>query len=64
MAEEEAPQPIEYPLYQLQSQTPLGDLSNLQNTYGTAAMPVLTGFRVFKQEQVHTLQQIQQTKHC
>ena len=37
---EEAPQPIEYPLYQLQSQTPLGDLSNLQNTYGTAAMPV------------------------
>ena len=40
MAEEEAPQPIEYPLYQLQSQTPLGDLSNLQNTYGTAAMPV------------------------
>ena len=37
---EEAPQPIEYPLYQLQSQTPLGDLSNLQNVYGTAAMPV------------------------
>tara|TARA_R100000329_G_scaffold110023_1_gene90430 strand:- start:7439 stop:8674 length:1236 start_codon:yes stop_codon:yes gene_type:complete len=40
MAEEEAPQPIEYPLFQIQSQTPLGDLSNLQNTYGTAAMPV------------------------
>ena len=40
MAEEEAPQPIEYPLFQIQSQTPLGDLSNLQNVYGTAAMPV------------------------
>ena len=40
MAEEEAPQPIEYPLFQIQSQTPLGDLSNLQDTYGTAAMPV------------------------
>ena len=37
MAEEEAPQPIEYPLFQIQSQTPLGDLSNLQNVYGTAA---------------------------
>ena len=42
MAEEEKeePQPIEYPLFQIQSQTPLGDLSNLQNVYGTAAMPV------------------------
>lgn len=33
-------EPITYPLYGLQSQTPSGDLSNLQNVYGTAAMPV------------------------
>ena len=62
MAEEE-PQPIEYPLFQIQSQTPLGDLSNLQNVYGTAAMPVFNWVQVFKQEQAHTLQQIQQIKH-
>ena len=31
---------ITYPLYELQSQTPTGDLSNLQNIYGTSAMPV------------------------
>ena len=45
LEEEDFVQPITYPLYQLQSQTPSGDLSDLQNTYGTAAMPIFNWVR-------------------
>ena len=45
LGEEDFVQPITYPLYQLQSQTPSGDLSDLQNTYGTAAMPIFNWVR-------------------
>jgi hypothetical protein len=46
--EDESKKPIVYGVYQTQSQTPDMDLSNLQNVYGTAAMPVFQWVRTIQ----------------
>ena len=46
--DDEGKQPIVYDVYQQQSQTPGIDLSNLQNVYGTAAMPVFQWVNTIK----------------
>ena len=46
--DDEGKQPIVYDVYQQQSQTPNIDLSNLQNVYGTAAMPVFNWVNTIK----------------
>ena len=46
--EDESKKPIVYGVYQTKSQTPDMDLSNLQNVYGTAAMPVFEWVRTIQ----------------
>ena len=46
--EEESDKPVIYGVYQTRSQTPQIDLSNLQNVYGTSAMPVFNWVRTIQ----------------
>ncbi len=46
--DEEGKTPVVYNVYQQQAQTPDMDLSNLQNVYGTAAMPVFNWVQTIK----------------
>lgn len=46
--EDKANKPVVYGVYQTQSQTPSMDLSNLQDVYGTAAMPVFQWVRTIQ----------------
>ena len=46
--EEESEKPVIYGVYQTRSQTPQMDLSNLQNVYGTSAMPVFNWVRTIQ----------------
>jgi len=46
--EDKADKPVVYGVYQTQSQTPSMDLSNLQDVYGTAAMPVFQWVRTIQ----------------
>ena len=46
--EEESDKPVIYGVYQTRSQTPQMDLSNLQNVYGTSAMPVFNWVRTIQ----------------
>jgi len=46
--DEELDKPVVYGVYQTKAQTPQMDLSNLQNVYGTSAMPVFNWVRTIQ----------------